>query len=75
MNEFNKMPFTSIKLKSIENFAHKIAIQRVENFDNVIMSEIIKIAKEQGYTDLVLIDKEFVVEALKREMARRNSNG
>ena len=58
-----------------KDFTHKVFVATLENFDNAIMSEIIKIAKEQGYTDLMLINKEFVVEALKREIARRESNG
>lgn len=73
---FNKKPFFHIRTKSIpKDFTHNVFVKTLENFDNTIMSEIIKIAKEQGYTDLMLINKEFVVEALKREMARRELNG
>ena len=73
---FNKKPFFHIRTNSIpKDFTHNVFVKTLENFDNAIMSEIIKIAKEQGYTDLMLINKEFVVEALKREMARRELNG
>ena len=73
---FNKKPFLHIRTKSItKDITHTLFVKTLENFDNAIMAEIIKIAKEQGYTDLMLINKEFVVEAFKREIARRESNG
>lgn len=75
-----KMPFqhfyfeTSDVFEYSNTFERKFAIQVAESFDNAIMEKITEIAKEQGFTDLVLIDKEFVVTALKNEIERRKRN-
>ena len=76
-------PINHIKLKNIEpiittdanNFMGKIfgeihaAVINTEN--EAICKAIIKYAIEQGYTDLILIDEEFVKAALLNEIARR----
>ena len=73
-----KMPFqhfyigTSDVFEYSNTFERKLAIQIAESFDNEIMARITEIAREEGFTDLVLIDKEFVVTALKNEFERRN---
>lgn len=71
------MPMEYIQIKGDEElfldttFERKLAFEIAESFDNKIYEKVIEIAKEKGYTDLVLINKEFVVEAFKREIERR----
>lgn len=75
MNGFKngKMPpITSIRLEESPCvFERKVAMQVAESFDNAVMAKMVEIAREEGFTDLVLIDKEFVVTALKNEIERR----
>ena len=72
-----KMPIEYIKIKPCDVFEgcdpieRRFAIQVAESFDNAIMEKITEIAREEGFTSLVLIDKEFVVTALKNEIERR----
>ena len=67
-------PFHLLSMKplNIDVFARKLGVQIAEKVDNEIMAKIIEIAKEQGCTDLLLINKEFVAEAIEREMERRS---
>lgn len=71
------MPLQYMRIKSEEEMildnsvVRKFACKVAESMDNKIMEKVIAIAKEEGYTDLMVINKEFVVEALKREMERR----
>lgn len=66
-------PITSIEIADISELItfRKVSCEIAESFDNMIMKKVIEIAREQGLTDLWLINKEFVVEALKREVERR----
>lgn len=66
-------PITSIEIADISELTtfRKVSCEIAESFDNMIMKKVIEIAREQGFTDLWLINKEFVVEALKREVERR----
>lgn len=67
-----KYPITSIRLEESPCvFERKVAMRVAESFDNAVMAKITEIAREEGFTDLVLIDKEFVVTALKNEFERR----
>ena len=71
------IPIEFVRLKPYDeiifcdSFERKVAFEIAESFDDAIMKKVIDIAKEQGYTDLCLINKEFVVEALKKEIERR----
>lgn len=55
-------------------YTEKIWIKVVENVDKAIIQEIIRVAKQEGITDLYLIDEEFVRTALEREIARRKGD-
>ena len=71
-----KVPFTNIHFKSSrEDFVRKYVIKVAELYDNALYEAIAKIAKEEGFTDLTIIDKEFVVTALKNEIKRRELDG
>jgi hypothetical protein len=56
------------------NIFHHVAIKIAESFDDAVLDKIKEIATEEGYDDLVLIDREFVVSALKHEIERRNQD-
>lgn len=51
-----------------------IAARVVEKADDVIVDAIIKEAAAEGVTDLFLIDKEFIITAIKNEMVRRKAD-
>ena len=53
----------------------KFVIQAIKEQDKIVLDEILKIAKNNGITDMTLIDEEFVVTALKNEVERRKSCG
>lgn len=74
VKELTNSPIAIIKTVDICELApfRKLAFEIAESLDNKIMEKVIEIAREQGYTDLCLINKEFVVEALKREVERRS---
>ena len=75
-NENNKLPFFSIKIKNAGNYLEETTlIKTIENFDADIMGEIYQIAKEKNINNLFLLNKEFIIEALTREVERRKQNG
>ena len=75
-NENNKLPFFSIKIKNADNYLEETTlIKTIENFDADVMGEIYQIAKENNINNLFLLNKEFIIEALTREMDRRKQNG
>lgn len=48
------------------------ALKVAEAYDEKLFSEIIKLAREAGITDVTILDKEFIITAIKNEMERRN---
>lgn len=75
-NENNKLPFFSIKIKNADNYLEETTlIKTIENFDADVMGEIYQIAKENNINNLFLLNKEFIIEALTREVERRKQNG
>lgn len=57
--------------KFVANMAMKVDTKICDLKDKVICDAIIEYAKEQGITDLFLIDEEFVKSALINEAKRR----
>ena len=51
-----------------ENEQHKLVVQQVKRIDRAIMGTIREIAKDAGITDVYLVDENFVVNALKRQI-------
>lgn len=47
------------------SFTHKIEVATAESIDDMIVKEIIKMAKEEGVTTLFVLDKKHIVAALK----------
>ena len=50
---------------------YNIHAEVVDAVDQEIVSAIFKAAREAGVTDLILIDKEFILSAIQHEMERR----
>ena len=48
------------------------ALKVAEAYDEKLFSEIVKLAREEGYTDVTILDKEFIITAIKNEIERRN---
>lgn len=53
------------------HFTRALMAKVVDHKDKVLCDAIIKYATEQGYTDLYLIDEEFIRSAIIHEIARR----
>ena len=47
-----------------------ISVQVANMLDNEIMTAIVNLARENGITDLFVVDKKFVLDALKEKMER-----
>ena len=54
------------------SITQKISAQVIDMAEKVIVDAIINTAREAGINDLYLIDKEFIITAIKNEMNRRN---
>lgn len=50
---------------------HKILAKVVEKTDEALIQAILRFARDEFVTDLYLIDREFIMSAIKNEMARR----
>ena len=59
----------------VMNAARAIMAQVVSQEDKALCEAMIRYAIEQGYTDLFLIDEEFVKTAIKNEVRRRRGEG
>lgn len=57
-----------------QTFEYKYAIKVAERFDSAIEEEICKIAAEEGITDLYLLNKETIVDALRKQIAVEPDN-
>lgn len=53
------------------NYTNKILAEVIDTTDKAIVDAIVKEATAQGVNDLFLIDKEFIMSAIKHEMIRR----
>jgi hypothetical protein len=73
-----KVPINAPQL-NVENdiyeLTRKVMVTVVKDTDEAIMNAIIQAAREEGVTDLYLIDGEFIVSAIKHEMERRQTDG
>lgn len=50
---------------------HKIVSKIIDTTDKMLVDSMIKFAEENGYTDLYLIDKDFLQSAILNEIQRR----
>ena len=56
--------------REIYKLHEKIAANCMSLVDNEIVKAVAKAAREEGITDLILMDKDFVLRAIKNELAR-----
>jgi predicted nucleotide-binding protein (sugar kinase/HSP70/actin superfamily) len=71
---FNYQP----KIERLDNFTYKSHCNIVcliqEKYEELIYSNLMKIAEEEGVSEVVVIDREFVKTALINEIERRKEN-
>lgn len=60
----------SIEDKSLR-FVQNISVQLIDMRDKAIYSEVIEAAREAGIDDLYLMDKQFVLDALREKLERK----
>lgn len=80
MNSFElgmhiNIPAQSIDLsEGVNSYVAKIAVQIQETVDNAIVDEIVKVAKEQGISDVYLLNKKNILPALKKQLMPMKPN-
>ena len=57
---------------SVHKMVREFAVMTVDKVNAEILSQIRDIAKKRGVTDVLVLDEEFIVTALKNEVERRN---
>lgn len=85
-NEFDRVKIKHFQLRMPEiktafgeelymaTFQRALIAQVVKHQDKVLCDAIIKYATENGYTDLFLIDEEFIRSAIVHEIERRTAD-
>lgn len=64
--------------RGIYKLHEKIGVSCMSLVNNDIVKAVVEAAREEGITDLILMDKDFVLRALKNELERyhkENNNG
>ena len=56
--------------RGIYKLHEKIGVNCMSLVDNEIVKAVAKAAREEGITDLILMDKDFVLRAIKNELER-----
>ncbi len=54
--------------------SERISAAIVNAYESAVIEEIFQAAKRDGITDLYLVDREFITEAIRNELARREHN-
>ena len=67
----NPMPIVDESIGFEENMILKYAIRTAENFDDAVYTEIIGIAKEKGFTNILLLNKNDIAEALSKQIPKK----
>lgn len=78
-NEFGKHfmfePKTNVRCDELNNYIYSIQkniyTTVAEEYDNVIFEKICETAKEAGFTDAYILNKEFIITAIQNELNRR----
>ena len=52
------------------NEVRRAAVMMVERFDNMIADGIIQELRREGYTDLYVLDRTFILDAIREKLAR-----
>lgn len=69
MYQFNFPPEMSVEDPGFI-VRRNISVQFANMLDNELMTGIVNLARENGITDLFVLDKKFVLDALKEKMER-----
>ena len=69
MHQFNFPPEMSVEDPGFI-VRRNISVQCANMLDNEFMTEIVNLARENGITDLFVLDKKFVLDALKEKLER-----
>lgn len=69
MHQFNFPPEMSVEDPGFI-VRRNISVQFANMLDNEIMTAIVNLARENGITDLFVLDKKFVLDALKEKLER-----
>lgn len=85
MKAYKNYPFKRIILDDVSypidleydpvSTLRKAQIEFVDRIDELIVQTIVAEAKKQGITDLYLIDKNFVIEAIKEKLEKEKNYG
>ena len=70
-----KEEFTNGVTGSLTAIVEKVCAVSVEKHENIVIDEIIKVAKENGITDLYLLNKDAIVEALSKQIPKPLNDG
>lgn len=54
-------------------YVRKMVAKTVDDLDSLIESEIVKILSEDGITDLLVIDRGFILSAIREKMEREGT--
>ena len=52
----------------------KLHVSVIDKIDQAIVDAVIETAREEGMTDLYILDKKFVIDALKEKIAREKES-
>lgn len=65
-----ELTYSNFEDTPLYTMTEKLVVQAVDRREQAITDEIIRVAKEAGVTELYLLDKQFIVEAIKEKMER-----
>lgn len=72
--EFDPLEVTYMD-RTIMEYVRKAAVKLVEDFDNMIADGIIQELKREGCTDLYVLDRKFILDAISEKLARERGDG
>lgn len=55
----------------LPDLIQKIEVQMKDNLENAVVEQIIKTAKEEGITDVIILNKQAVSEALRKQIPQK----
>lgn len=73
IKRFSFSPNSTLVCQEPEQFyaGHNLACMVADRVEDFIYDNIIKVAEEAGITDLVVLNREFIITALQNEIKRR----
>lgn len=76
MGEYFNIGESSLRVRTdedgntVSSAMRKAFVLWKEDFDNYLMSEIIKMAQDNGVTDLYVLNKDFILSAIREKLER-----